>query len=137
MRILAALAAGMTVGTVLMESVLSGLLVLLPESALRFDSTTAGPLVWPLMVLPALIWMSGGAVCGAMATAVSGRSWIGLVGGILMAAPAFLVVNLTTPGNPMTLLAALLPLSGSAAGAALAARILRADSTVSAPGQQV
>lgn len=137
MRILAALAAGLAVGTVVVESVFAGLLVLLPDSALRIETAAGGPLIWPLMFVPALVWICGGAACGAMASAVSGRSWTGLLGGILMAVPAFVIVNLTTPGQPMAMLAALLPFSGAMAGAAFAARILRADATVSAPDQRV
>lgn len=137
MRILVALAAGLAVGTVLMEAMLAGLLVVLPESLLRVQTPVSGPLAWPLMTIPALVWMAGGATGGAMAAAVSGRTGVGLLAGALMGVPAFVVVNLSTPGNPMAALAALLPLAGSAAGALLAARLLRADATVSATDQQV
>lgn len=137
MRILVALAAGLVVGTVLVESLLAGLLVLLPESLLRIHTAANEALAWPLLTIPALVWTAGGGACGAMATAISKRPGVGLAGGFLMAVAVFLLVNLTTPGSETGLLAALLPLTGSVAGALLAAHIVRADATVSATGQQV
>lgn len=137
MRILFALATGLVVGTVLVEALLAGLLVLLPASLLQIQTSANEALAWPLMTLPALVWTAGGAACGAMATAMSQRAAVGVAGGILMALAACLLVNLTTPGSETSLLAALLPLTGSVAGTLLAAHLVRADATVSATDQQV
>gem|GEM_PF-6521610 len=137
MQVLAAFCTGLVVGVILIESMTTGLLVLLPEDVMTVHAADAGRLVWPLLPVPALVWLVGGAACGAMASAVAGSAIVGSVAGALLAVPAMLIVNLVSPGDPLCLLAAALPLSGAAAGSVLAARLERSDATVSAPGQAV
>lgn len=139
MLVLKALAAGVLVGAIVIEATLAGLKSLLPAATLLVDAGErfTAPLVWPLLPLPALIWMLGGALGGAMAAAMAPRSGWGLGAGLLLGIPAFLVVGMVTPGNPAALLAASVPLAGSAAGAALVARLRREDATVSPSGQAV
>lgn len=137
MRILAAFCTGLVVGVVLIESMTAGLLVLVPEDAMSVHAADAGRLIWPLLPVPALVWLFGGAACGAMASAVAGKAIVGWIAGALLAVPALLIVNLVSPGDPLCLLAAALPLSGAAAGSVFAARLERSDATVSEPGQAV
>ena len=134
-----ALAAGVLVGVILIEAGLAGLRSLAPESALIVNAGErfVGALIWPLLPLPAMIWMLGGALGGAMAAAMAPKPGWGLGVGALLGLPAFLMVGMVTPGNPSALLAATVPLSGAAAGTALAARLRREDATASASGQAV
>lgn len=139
MRILLALTAGLIVGVILIEAISAGLLVLLPESILRVEASDGfgNALVWPLLPVPAMIWITGGLVGGMMSAALAPRIGWGLCAGLLLGLPAFVLVGLTTPGNPMALLASALPIVGSAAGAALIARLQDEEATVSANDQTV
>jgi len=125
MRALTALAAGLVIGVILIESISAGLAVLLPQTALYVEAADgySGPVVWPLLPVPALIWLLGTLAGGAMAAAVGPRPAWGLAVGTLLAMPAFLLVGLITPGNPLALLAAALPVIGSSAGAVLVVRL--------------
>lgn len=139
MLVLKALAAGVLVGVILIEAVLAGLRSLIPEAALIVNAGEhfVGPLIWPLLPLPAMIWMLGGALGGAMTAAMAPKTGWGLGVGALLALPAFVLVGMVTPGNPAAFLAAAIPVAGSAAGTALAARLRHEDATVSASGQAV
>ncbi|HSH27668.1 MAG TPA: hypothetical protein VK972_07900 [Wenzhouxiangella sp.] len=125
MRALGALAAGLAIGVILIEAISSGLTVLLPEALMRVEAADGygGALVWPLLPTPALVWLFGGLAAGCMAAAAGPHPALGLAAGALLALPPFLLVGLVTPGNPAALLAAALPLAGSAAGTALVARL--------------
>jgi hypothetical protein len=125
MRILVALAAGLVIGLVLIEALLAGLSILLPEAALTVEAVDGygGRIAWPLLPVPAVVWLLGSLAGGVMAAAISGRPAWSLSIGVLLAIPAAVIVGMITPGNPMALLAAALPLVGSAAGAAIAARL--------------
>lgn len=139
MRILLALTAGLIVGVILIEAISAGLLVLVPESTLRVEASDGfgQALVWPLLPVPALVWITGGLVGGMMTAAVAPRVGWGLCTGLLLGLPAFVLVGLITPGNPLALLAGALPIAGSAAGTALVARLEDAHATVSENGQAV
>lgn len=139
MRILVALAAGMVIGVILIEATSSGLSLLLPESAMsvRAADGFASAVIWPLLPAPALVWMLGGFGGGTMAAAAGPHPAWGLAVGLLLALPAFVIVGLVTPGNPLALLAAALPLVGAAAGTALVLRLRRGEASVSAAGQSV
>ncbi|MDZ7791137.1 MAG: hypothetical protein U5L08_11730 [Xanthomonadales bacterium] len=139
MLVLKALAAGVLVGVILIEAVLAGLRSLVPESALIVNAGEGfvGPLIWPLLPLPAVIWMLGAALGGAMAAAMAPKPGWGLGVGALLGLTAFVLVGMVTPGNPAALFAVTIPLAGAAAGTALAARLRREDATVSASGQAV
>lgn len=139
MRILGALAAGLVIAVILIEALSAGLAVLLPEAVMfvRAVDGYGGAIFWPLLPVPALVWMLGGLAGGAMSAAAAPHPGFGLALGALLAVPAFVVVGIATPGNPMALLAASLPLAGSAAGSILAARLRRNDATVSANQQAV
>ncbi len=137
MRTLAGIAAGLLVGVVLLEALAAGLLVLVPDSVLRADFGQYGLLLWPLLPVPALLWLSAGLAAGAMTTAVARCPLVGILAGAGLAVPAGLVVGLAWPGSAQTVLAAALPLSGAAAGALLVARVLKADRAVSVPDQAV
>ncbi|HSH27972.1 MAG TPA: hypothetical protein VK972_09455 [Wenzhouxiangella sp.] len=125
MRVLGALTAGLAVGVILIEAISSGLGVLLPETMMRVETAIGqgAVLVWPLLPVPALVWMLGGLAGGCMAAAAGPHPALGLVAGALLALPPFIVVGLATPGNPAALLAAALPLAGAAAASALVARL--------------
>lgn len=125
MDTLKALLAGLLVGIILIESLAAGLAVLLPAALLTVSFEGGRIPAWPLFPLPALIWLLGSMAAGAMATAMRGQAVAGIVCGALLAISVFVLVNLTTPGNPMALLAAALPLAGAAAGSALARRLER------------
>lgn len=137
MRVLGALTAGLAIGVILIEAISSGLTILLPEALMRVQAADGygGMLVWPLLPVPALVWMFGGLAGGSMAAAAGPHPALGLAAGALLALPPLVVVGLAMPGNPATLLAAALPLAGSAAGTALVARLRH--ETVSAHGQAV
>lgn len=139
MRVLGALAAGLIIGVILIEAISAGLLVLLPDGWMRVeaDGGFGAPVVWPLLPIPALVWLVGGLAGGAMATAMTVRAGWGLAVGLLLALPAYVVVGLITPGNPMAFLAAALPFAGSAAGAAIVVRLQHQQMTVSANDQAV
>lgn len=139
MRILVALAAGLFISVILIEAISTGLSVLLPEAAMRVEAADgyAGPVVWPLLPVPAFIWILGTLAGGAMASAVAPHPAWGIGVGALLALPVLVLVGLVTPGNPLALLAAALPLLGSAAGAALVRRLRLQEATVSATGQSV
>lgn len=139
MRTLVALVAGLVIGVILIEAISTGLLILLPDSAMRVEAADGygGPLVWPLLPVPAIIWILGGLAGSAMAAAAGPHPACGLVVGGLLALPAFALVGLVTPGNPLALLAAALPFLGSAAGTALVVRLQREEATVSANDQAV
>lgn len=139
MRILLALTAGLIVGVVLIEAILAGLLVLVPESTLRVEASDGfgHALVWPLLPVPAMVWITGGLVGGMMTAAMAPRIGWGLCAGALLGLPAFVLVGLTMPGNPMALLACALPIAGSAAGTALVARMQNEEATVSENDQTV
>lgn len=139
MRILVALAAGLLIGVILIEAITAGLLVLIPGSMLLVEASDGfgEALVWPLLPVPALIWMTGGLVGSMMTAALAPRSGWGLCAGALLALPAFVLVALTTPGNPLALLASALPLAGSAAGTALVMRLQDGKATVSTNDQAV
>jgi hypothetical protein len=139
MRVLGALAAGLIIGVILIEAISAGLLVLLPDGWMRVEAEGGfgQPVVWPLLPIPALVWLVGGLAGGAMASAMATRVGWGLCVGVLLAVPAYVLVGLTTPGNPMALLAAALPVAGSAAGAAIVVRLERQQMTVSANDQAV
>ena len=139
MRMLKATAAGLVVGIIFVEAVTSGLSVLLPASMIRIDPLPgiAAALPWPLWPAPAATWVLGGSMAGAMATALGGRSACGVLTGALLSLPVVANVGWVTPGNPMMLLAALLPLSGAAAGTALALRLRDEDAAVSVNKQAV
>ncbi|HLS05940.1 MAG TPA: hypothetical protein VK036_06550 [Wenzhouxiangella sp.] len=124
MRALKAIASGLVVGVILIEAALAGLAVLLPPSVLMSSSDyPAEPLAWPLLPVPALVWLVGGAAAGAMAAAMNKSAWTGVLAGLVLAVPAALVVGLVEPGDSGILLAGCLPLAGAAAGSALAARL--------------
>lgn len=123
MDTLKALLAGLLVGIILIESLAAGLAVLLPADLLTVSIAGGRIPAWPLFPLPALIWLLGSTAAGAMATAMRRQAAAGMVCGALLAVSAFVLVNLTTPGNPMALLAAAVPLAGAAAGSALARRL--------------
>ncbi len=139
MLVLKAQAAGVLVGVILIEAVLAGLRSLVPETALFVDTGErfAGTLVWPLLPLPALTWMLGSALGGAMAAAMAPKPAWGLGIGALLGFAAFVLVGMVTPGNPAALLAAAVPLAGAAAGTAVVARLRKEDATVTASGQAV
>lgn len=139
MRILVALAAGLVIAVILIEAISNGLSVLLPEAVMLVEAADGygGPIVWPLLPVPALIWMTGGLAGGAMGSAAAPHPAWGLGVGALLAVPAFVLVGLITPGNPFALLAASLPLVGSAAGTVLVTRLRRKEATVSVTGQSV
>ena len=136
MPVIKALTAGTLVGVILIEAALSGLRFLTSESALMIDMEQRfiDPLIWPLLPLPAVIWMLGGALGGAMAAAMAPKPGWGLGVGSLLGLPALFMVGMVTPGNPSALLAATVPLAGAAAGTALAARLRREDASASASG---
>lgn len=127
MRVLGALTAGLVIGVILIEAASSGLAVLLPGPLMYVEAADgyAGALVWPLLPVPALIWMLGGLAAGTMAAAAGPHPALGVAAGALLGLPAFVLVGLVMPGNPMALLAAALPLAGSAASTALVARLGR------------
>ncbi len=127
MRSLGALTAGLVIGVILIEALASGLALLLPESLIQVEAADgyAGPRFWPLLPVPALVWMLGGMAAGAMAAAAGPHPALGVAAGALLGLPAFVLVGLVMPGNPMALLAAALPLAGSAAATALVARLGR------------
>ncbi|RFF28377.1 MULTISPECIES: hypothetical protein [unclassified Wenzhouxiangella] len=139
MRVLLALCAGLLVSVILIEAISAGLLVLLPESILRVEAGDGfgQALVWPLLPVPALVWIAGGLFGGMMTAALAPRIGWGLCTGALLGLPAFVLVGLTTPGNPLALLASALPLAGSAAGVALVARLQDEEATVSTNHQAV
>lgn len=134
MDTLKALLAGLLVGIVLIESISAGLAVLLPTELLAVSFADREIPAWPLFPVPALIWLLGSTAAGAMATAMRHQPAAGMACGALLAASAFVLVTLVTPGNPMALLAAAVPLTGAAAGSTLARRV---DDAVSSPGQTV
>lgn len=124
MRALKAIASGLVVGVILIEALLAGLTVLLPAPLLTSVSDyPARPLAWPLLPIPALVWLVGGAAAGAMATAMNQSAWTGVLAGLVLAVPAVLIVGLIEPGDSGILLAGCLPLAGAAAGSALASRL--------------
>jgi len=139
MRILVALTAGVVIGVILLEAISSGLAVLLPGSTVSVQAADGygGPLIWPLLPVPALIWILAGLSGGCMAAAAGPHPAWGLAVGALLALPAFLLVSLATPGNPLALLAAVLPILGSAAGTLIVLRLRRGEAAVSASGQSV
>src|SRR5690625_7503947 len=93
MRALKAIASGLVVGVILIEAALAGLAVLLPPSVLMSSSDyPAEPLAWPLLPVPALVWLVGGAAAGAMAAAMDYSAWTGVLAGLVMALSAALVV---------------------------------------------
>lgn len=124
MKTLKATACGLLVGVILIEALLGGLTVLLPSSLLMSVSTyPPAPQPWPLLPIPAVIWLLGGAAAGAMAAAMRQSGWTGVFAGLVLAVPAALIVGLVEPGDSGILLAACLPISGAAAGSALASRL--------------
>lgn len=139
MRILVALSAGVVIGVVLIEAISAGASVVLPEAAIRVQAADGygGRPIWPLLPVPALIWSFAGLAGGAMAAAVAPRASWGLAVGGLLAIPAFVLVGLVTPGNPLALLAAAIPLVGSAAGTVAVIRMRHQDTTVTANDQAV
>ncbi|WP_376695018.1 hypothetical protein [Wenzhouxiangella sp. EGI_FJ10305] len=139
MRALLALTAGLLVGVTMIEAISAGLLVLIPDSMLRVEATDGfgEALVWPLLPIPALIWMTGGLIGSMMTAALAPRIGWGLCAGVLLALPPLVLVGLTTPGNPMALLASALPIAGSAAGTALVVRLQDEKATVSTNDQAV
>lgn len=141
MRVLWALAAGLLIGIVLIEAMSAGLQVLLPGTALHVEAADGfgGQLVWPLLPVPAIVWMLGGLAAGTMAAAMGPHPVCGPIAGTLLAIPALTLVGLTAPGNPLALLAAALPLAGSAAGTAVVVRLAdgREHATVSTNNQTV
>lgn len=139
MRILAALAAGLIIGIILIEALSAGLSVLLPENLMQVQAADGygGRVTWPLLPIPALVWLVGGLAGGAMTAATAPHPAWGLAAGGLLAIPAFTLLGMITPGNPMALLAASLPLGGAMAGAAIVARLRRDDAAVSENGQAV
>lgn len=137
MRVLAAITAGLLVGVVLLEALTAGLLMLVPETALLAEYGEYGLLSWPLLPLPALLWLMAGLAGGTMSAAVAQRPLTGVVTGALLALPAGLIVGLARPGSLQMVLAMALPFCGALAGALLVARVLRADTAASAPGQAV
>lgn len=138
MHVLKALAAGMTVGVILIEATSAGLLLLVPESLLTVGEQPGNAsAAWPLHPLPALVWLVGGLLGSLMAGAVARRPVVGLGVGVLLAVSAFALVNLTRPADPGAWLAAALPLSAAAGGACMIARLLRKEAAASANEQAV
>lgn len=138
MRVLKALAAGITVGVILIEATSAGLLVLVPESLLTAgEQPSKASAAWPLHPLPALVWLLGGLAGSLMAGAVARNPMVGLGVGVLLAVSAFVMVNLTNPADPRAWLAAALPLSAAAGGASMIARLLRKEVAASANEQAV
>lgn len=139
MRVLVALAAGLIIGVILIEAVSAGLLVLLPDTLLLVEAADGfgGPVLWPLLPLPAVVWLIGGLAAGLMSAALAPHPLWGLCTGVLLGLPAFVLVGLTTPGNPMALLAASLPIAGSAAATALVSRLAGEQAGASAKRQTV
>lgn len=138
MRVLKALAAGTAVGVILIEATSTGLLQLVPGPWLIAGEQPAGAsTAWPLLPLPAVLWLLGGLVGSLMAGAVARSPAAGVGVGGLLAASAFVLVNLTTPAHPGAWLAALVPLSAAAGGATVIARLLRKEAAVSATEQAV
>lgn len=139
MRVLGALAAGLLVGIILIEAISAGMLVLLPDALVRVAAADGfgRPVVWPLLPLPAVVWLIGGLAAGLMSAALAPHPLWGLCTGVLLGLPSFVLVGLTTPGNPMALLAASLPVAGSAAAVALVSRLAGEQAGASAKHQAV
>lgn len=137
MATLKALLAGLLVGIVLIEGISAGLAVLLPVDLLVVSFAGGRIPAWPLFPVPALVWLLGSTAAGAMATAMGRHPAAGVGCGALLALSAFVVVTLVTPGNPMALLAAAVPLGGALAGSALARRIEALEHSVSSTDQTV
>ena len=139
MELLKGVSAGMLVSVVFLEALMAGMAAVLPPDTVLIEAIpgVVGLAPWPLWPGPALAWMLSAAAGAAMATGLAHRVVAGWLVGCLLALPCVSLVGLVTPGNPMRLVAAAIPLVAAGGGARLAQRIGNRDAAVSAGGQAV
>jgi len=125
-NILLPMTAGAGVGVVIQESIWFAGEIMTPSISLAEAMTRLHPGP-PWLGLLISGWLSGGAVAGLMGSLL-GRGRIGAYSGaFLLAAGAWLQIELTWPGAGGLAAFALTPIAGAVAGSALGMRLLACD----------
>lgn len=134
MTILKALAAGLTVGIVVIEGLCAAVAAFTP-----FPPPC--PLRVPIETMPVpamvLVWLAGSAAAGAMATGIAGRGTTGWIAGALLCLPLAVTAALSGPTNSASAALIMLPLFGAGAGATLAGRLLADDLRATESGSEL
>lgn len=127
MRSLAGLAGGVVIGVILMEALLAGCNMLIPEMDLHQALIGQIELDTAMRISVVAIWFLGGLVSGLMATAVSRQLVTGCLSGVCLMLPVLLLAELGgLPGRLTTVLIPA-PLLGAGAGAWLAGCMLEIE----------
>lgn len=118
---LRALTAGLVVAIIVIEAMLAGVQLFTVGEHPHAVLAAGEILPMDAMLVTTAIWLIGGALAGAMGTAVSGWRPVGWFTGGLLTMPLMVILLLAgTPWAVVGLAAA--PLAGGIAGAALAVR---------------